>query len=548
MAENAKEARARVGRGPKLSTIWIVPIVAAMIGLWMVYVHWASQGPMIEITFQTADGIEAGKTKVKLKNVEIGEVLELRLSEDTQTVVLSARIEKHEAKLLREDSIFWVVRPRIGTGGISGLNTLLSGAFIELAPGSSDVSAREFVGEESPPVTTIGTPGLHVTLDSDGNRPLNEGDPILFHGLEVGRIEYVHFNSQERRTYYNAFIAEPYDRLVTTNTRFWFSSGLNLDLSADGVRVEMASLATVIAGGVSFDVPSGQPPGERITKRAFFRIYPRERAIYEKHYEHALMFAVLFDDSIRGLRPGAPVEYRGIKVGRVIRTDTDYPEIENLLEPSSKIPVIIEVVPAFLGFDDSEEALEDLSGRIDTLIADGLRGSLSTGNLLTGQKYVELQYHAGNTASPERFADYPVIPSIGGQLGQILASVESTLQTINRLPLDEVASSAKSAFDEVAATLAEFRKSAVELDGILADPATHELAGRLNETLVSFRLLAEDFSEGSSTNRELRQSLKSLEQTLREFEPVIRNLRRKPNSLIFGGGDDEDLEPKGARE
>ncbi len=518
----------------------------------MVYAHWASQGPLIEITFVSGEGIEAGKTKVKRKNVEVGEVLELRLSDDAEHVVLSVRINKEETRLLREDSQFWVVRPRVGKGGVSGLNTLLSGAYIELSPGSDADLAYQFTGLERPPFTPIGTPGLHITLDSDGNRPLGEGDPVLFHGIEVGKIEYVHFNSEERRTYYNAFVAAPYDRLITTNTRFWFSNGLSVDLSADGIRLEMASLTTVISGGVSFDVPVGQPQGEHITKRAFFTIYPREGAINETQYEHSLSYMVLFDDSIRGLKPGAPVEYRGVKVGSVIRTDIDYPEVENMLMPRARIPVLVEIIPARFGFPDEESVLAEVDGRIVELVGVGLRAGLATGSLLTGQKYIELQYHrdSGSEAGGDvgLFAGYKVIPSIDGQLGQLLDNASRTLEVINKLPLDEVLDSAQSALDEIAATLAEFRKSATELDEILTDPASHELIGTLNETLIGFQQLAGDFSEGSATHVELQDSLRSLAKMLQELEPVLKNLRRQPNSLIFGGSDDEDLEPTGAQE
>lgn len=546
MTDAKIDTPARLGRGPKLSSIWLVPIVAVMVGIWMVYMHWAGQGPLIEVTFISGEGIEGGKTKVKMKNVDIGEVLELRLSENADQVVLSIRIEEHAAHLLREDSKFWVVRPRIGKGGVSGLSTLLSGAYIELSPGTLEQSAREFTGLDTPPVTPIGTPGLHVTLDSDGNKALNEGDPILFHGMAVGKIEYVHFNSQERRSYYNAFIVAPYDRLITNNTRFWFSSGLNLSLSADGIRVEIASLESLIEGGVAFDVPDGQPRGEPITKRAFFTIFPREAAIHERIFDHALTFVILFDDSIRGLKVGAPVEYRGIKVGHVVRTDIDYPQIKNLLDPTSKIPVIIEIVPARLGFADDESVLGDVASRIDDLIKGGLRGGLATGSILTGRKFIELQYHDVLPGDRQTFGEFTVIPSINGGLGQLMANAERTLRTINNLPLDRVAVSMHRALDEVAATLAEFRKSASELEDILADPASHELVDTLNATLTSFQELARDFSEGSATHAGLQQSLRSLDETLKELEPVLRNIRRKPNSLIFGGSEEKDLEPEGA--
>ncbi|MFK8049827.1 MAG: intermembrane transport protein PqiB [Halioglobus sp.] len=548
MTTQGNATPANVDGGSKLSIVWLVPVIALVIGLWMVYTHWASQGPLISITFQNAEGIEAGKTKVKMKNVEVGAVLEVKLSDNAEHVVLSVRIEKDAKHLLRSDTNFWVVRPRVGKGGITGLGTLLSGAYIELSPGSQAQAAFGFEGLETPPVTPVGTPGLHITLESDSNQALTEGDPVLFHGTEVGTIEYVHFNSAERRNYYNVFIAEPFDALITSNTHFWFSSGITLNVSADGVRVELASLATLIAGGVSFDVPKGQPRGELITERAFFTIYPREDAIYEKQYKHALTYAILFDDSIRGLKPGAAVEYRGIKVGRVLRADIDFPEIQNLLDPASRIPVLIEVVPARLGFADTEAALPKLRQRIDALIADGLRGGLATGSLLTGQKYVELQYHEGVPGEPQTFAKYRVIPAINGQFGQLLESVEDTLDTINKLPLGEIAQGARDAIDEATGTLSELRKSATELEGIMANPASHQLVGNLNATLFSFQKLAGDFSEGSLTHQELRQTLSSLEEVLKQLQPVLGTLRRKPNSLIFGSSVDEDLEPKGVKQ
>ena len=544
----AKVAKARLGVGVNFSKVWLVPIVALLIGLWMIYSHYAGQGPIIEITFQSGEGIQAGTTKVKRKNVEIGEVLDLRLSEDAEAVVLSVRIYAHAAQLLREDSQFWVVRPRIGVGGITGLGTLLSGTYIELAPGSQDDLASEFVGLETPPVTPRGTPGLHVTLDSAGDQALREGDPVVFQGIEVGRIESAFFDNQKRRSYYNAFIVAPYDELVTENTRFWFNSGLSMELSADGIRFDIGSLATVLAGGVAFDVPEGLLLGDRITERGYFTIYPNESASREFQFENALSFLILFDDSIRGLRPGAPVEYRGVKVGEVVRTDIEYRELDNLLEPDSRIPVMIDLVPARLGYEDDYAVLDDVDLRITELIADGLTAELAVGNILTGQKYIELHYHGEGSSDVQSFAGYTVIPSIDGHMDQLLANASNAVKTINDLPLEEVADSADVALDEIAATLAEFRKSASSLEQILADPAAQELIGTLNAALMSFQQLAEDFSEGSATNLELQQSLESLARTLNELEPVLRNLRRRPSSLVWGGSDAADPEPQGERQ
>lgn len=540
-ANEAQTVDAHVDDGPRISTIWFVPIVAVLIGLWMVYTHYTSQGPLIEITFENAEGIEPGRTKVRRRNVEIGEVLRVRLSDDDTSVVLDIRIHQENADLLREDTSFWVVRPRVGPGGVSGLSTLLSGPYIEASPGTSSESSREFEGLEAPPLTPIGTPGLFVTLDSSGSRALQAGDPILFHGLQVGRIEYVHFNSEERTTYYNAFVEAPYDRLITTNTRFWFSSGINMEVSADGARFEVPPLRTLIDGGVAFDVPAGQPLGERVQGRAFFTIHERESAIYERHFEQSLQYVILFEDSIRGLRPGAPVEFRGVRVGEVLRTDIDYEEVGNLLDESSTIPVLIELVPARFGFEDDERSAIEAEAEIDALIAEGLHGGIGMGNLLTGQKFIELQYFDGDSQPGVSFAGTTVIPSVGGQVGRLMDSLAETVANLNELPLESLAESGVDALDQMRTTLKE-------LETVLNDEAIQKLIESLDETLEQFQLLAEDYSEGSQMHEDMQRAIRSLEQTLFEMEPALRNLRQRPNSLIFGGPSDEDEEPQGERE
>jgi paraquat-inducible protein B len=541
MAENRAAVKASVAKNSSIHKIWVVPIVAFAVGLWMVYANWASQGPVIEITFTDGAGIEAGKTKVKRRNVEVGQLEALSLDEDAQNVVATVRIHKEYTDLIREDSKFWIVRPRIGRGGISGLGTLLSGAYIETSRGTAEESARTFEGLETPPVTPIGTPGLHVTLSGDGSRPLVEGQPILFHGSQVGRIEYVHFNTVERQTYYNAFIAEPYDRLITTNTRFWFANGIAVDLSADGIRVQMDSFESLIEGGVAFDVPQGQPVGERITERTIFTIYANKSAINERVYGQSLDYMLLFDASIRGLSPGAPVELRGVRVGSVLRTDIDYVEVTNLLDPNARIPVLIELEPARLGYDDTETDRDLAKTRIDELLQSGLHASIASGSLLTGQKFIELGYAERDATEPTSFADYAVIPSVGGRVGLLMDSAAKTMASLSELPLDDMVVSAKKALEQMATTLAQF-------DEILEDEESRAMFANINTTLAQFRKLARDYAEGSKTNEEMQKSLESLQRTLDEMQPVLRQLRDKPNSLVFGDSDEPDLEPRGANE
>lgn len=509
---------AHVEHASRWSTVWLVPLVAFGIALWMVYAHYASQGPVIEIHFASADGIEPDKTRVRAKSVEIGEVLGMHLAEDAQSVVLSVRIHKENEHLLREDSTFWIVRPRVSHLGVSGLGTLLSGAYIEMEPGSAGELGRQFEGLDAPPATPLGTPGLRLRLESDSSKHLHAGTPIMFGGMEAGSIEDVSFDTEQRVTHYSVFIEAPYDQLITDNTRFWFTSGAAANISAEGVRFEFGTLETIIAGGISFGVPDGQPLGRQITENhTRFEVYPYEEAIYERIYRHSLEFIVLADKSIRGLQPGAPVEYRGVKIGEVLRTDIDYAdEAVLLLEPGSRIPILLKIEPARMGYKDTDEDTATAEARIQELIRGGMHGEIKTTNYVTGAKLIEIRYIPGRTGRLERFAGYSVIPTAEGQVDQLLDLLRETARKVNELPLEQITDD----------TLATLEKARVTLD--------------------HYEQLATDYSSGSEPHRELLRNLNSLERTLAEITPLIRQLREQPNSILVGPRGTEDAEPTGA--
>ncbi len=547
MSIEEKSSPAQIMPLKSISIIWLVPIIAVLIGVWMVYFHLSSLGPVIVVNFKTAEGVEAGKTKIKIKNVEVGLVESVELNDNLEGVVVTARIHKQDQHLLKKDTEFWVVRPRIGKGGISGLGTLFSGAYIELAPGRSTEEHYEFIGLDSEPVTPAGTPGLHITLESSGYQALQVGDPILYHGIDVGRIEHVHFNTQERTVYYNAFIESPYDRLITTNTKFWEMSGIEIETSADGIRFQTGTLEAIIAGGVTFDVPKDLPRGELVTGREYFVIYPNKDAINENRYKHALHFILLFRDSIRGLKAGAPVEYRGIKIGAVIRTDVNYPEITNVLDQNTLIPVMIMVEPGRMGFEDEEDILPVVDEKISALLEKGLKGSLVTGNLLTGSKYIELRFDEDEDeiVSLASFSGYSVIPTLENQFEQIISKASKLMNKVNDLPLDSVVTNVDSSLQQLTVTLKEFQNIAAQLEIMLKQSTDQNLVGSIQDALENFKQLTADFSEGSLTHGELQASLRHMKKVLAELEPLLFQLNQKPNSLIFSNQKNIDIEPKG---
>ncbi len=548
MVENSQLPQAEVIPLKSISIIWLIPIVAAFIGLWMIYSHLNSQGSLITISFLTGEGIEVGSTKIRAKSVEIGRVESLELNDNLKSVLVTARIAEKNQHLLKADSFFWVVRPRIGKGGVSGVGTLLSGAYIELAPGTSNDMSDNFIGLENPPVTLAGTTGLHITLDSSGYHSLQRGDSILFRGIEVGKIESVYFNAKERTVYYDALIEKPYDKLITTNTKFWAINGFELDISADGVRLQTGTLESMITGGVSFDVPKDMPRGEIVTKREYFTIYPNRKAIHENRYKESLRYILLFKDSIRGLKPNAPVEYKGIKIGSVIRTDVNYKEITNILDQKTLIPVLIKIEPARLGFSFADdESVHPLVGQeIIKSLKKGLRGSLVTGNYLTGSKYIELQYNENVSSALNYFSGYLVIPTLEGQLDQILNQLSKVMDKVYKLPLKAVLVSADQALNQVTETVKEFKHSATQLELILKQTADQNLVGSIQGTLNNFNKLAASFSEGSLTHTEIQNLLRGMKSTLSELELLLIELNQKPNSLIISNQKNKDLEPKGA--
>lgn len=538
-------AMARVKHLPRISKVWFIPIVAVLIGSWMVIQTRANLGPLITIYFETAEGIEINKTKIKLRDISIGTVVDLELNEEFDGIKITARLEKNTDKLLKVDSEFWVVKPRIGSGGISGLSTLLSGAYIELSPGVLEENKRDFVGLENPPVTSIGTPGLYITLDSSSNSALAIGDPIIFRGIQVGRIEYVHFNVDERTVYYDTFIESPYDKLVTSNTRFWNISGVEFDLSADGVQVQVGSLETLMGGGVTFDVPENLAKGEIITERAFFTIYANKKDVLLKQFKNAQQFVLLFSQSIRGLNPGAPVEYKGVRIGSVVRTDIDYPEMGSLLAKKTLIPVLIQIEPARMGLKDSPEDVAKVKSEVMQMIANGLHGFISSGSLLTGSKYIEIQY-VSNTMVPEQiYSGYQVIPTAASELDNLLEKLDSILGTIDNLSLGTLIDNAGGAMGEIKVAMENFSKVFVQVESILKRPESEQLIGSLNQTLISFDQLAKDFAEGSKTHQDIQNMISAMEKMVKELTPVLSQINHQPNSLIFGGKRNDEVEPEG---
>jgi len=528
-----------------ISTIWFVPLVAVFIGCWMLYYQWSNEGSEISIHFSTAEGMEAGKTKIKSRNVDIGEVSQIELNKSGNGVIVTAKIKRTAEQFLVDDSMFWVVSPQISHTGVSGLSTLISGVYIEISPGKSQAERYRFEALDSPPVTPVGTPGLHITLNSNDQFAYRKGDPVIYKGLTVGQFEDIYFNFEERVVYYNVFIKAPYHQLLTSNTKFWDVSGIQFDLNADGISVKTGNFETMLTNGVTFGIPKGMDIGDKIGERSYFDIYENHDAADDERYRRSIEFVVLVSDSIRGLTVGAPVEYRGVQIGKVKSTNMALKISEDkLTQDDFKIPVLISLQPGRIGLPDNEEGKNLMAKQNLHWIKHGLKAVLRTGNILTGSLYVDLQHNNDQPINQiEQYGEYPIIPTSSDNFAQITAKAEQFMDNLNNIPLNNLSNNASQLMLEVTQTAKELQEVSQSLDKLLSQVEQQQISSELSKTLQGISSLTQDLSSGSRGYEDLRATLNTLTATMNELKPLLNQLKHKPNSLLFNDGETSEPIP-----
>jgi paraquat-inducible protein B len=538
-------AEAVIHQEKSVSKIWLVPLVALFIGLWMVYYQWSNQGPLISIEFTTATGLEAGKTKIKTRNVDIGMVKSITLKEDLTGVIVSVRMDSNVQALLREDNQFWIVSPSISLSGVSGLGTILSGPYINMQPGIGQIESDTFVALDSPPVTPIGTPGLHVTLNSETEFAYKKGDPVIYKGIKVGEFEDIYFNFDERIVYYNTFIEAPYHNLITENTKFWDVSGVQMELGTNGVKVNTGSIETLLTNGVTFGIPEGMPYGKKISQRSFFDIHVSYDMAAEERYKLSAEYVILVKDTVRGLQVGAPLEYRGLVIGKVLAINSGVTTDTGILEQGYDIPVIVGIQPGRIQQPDNQQGLDFVRKQTNLWIERGLRATLRTGNLLTGALFVDLQ-HYPDAPKPEltQLLDYDVIPTMSGEFSQITAKVSAILDNINQLKLQSISDNANNMLSHIGEAAEALASNSSHLDIVLQNVHKNKVSGTLVDTLENLSSLSEDFSADSQSYQGLNQTMAELQRTLKELQPLLLQLKSTPNSLIFSDASGPRITPR----
>ncbi|TCZ57217.1 PqiB family protein [Roseicella aquatilis] len=546
--------RARTGtRRGRFSPIWLIPLLALGIAGTLVWHSYTQRGPTITLTFRSAEGLTAGQSRVRLHEVDVGTVETIALTQDHAQVVLTVRMNREAAPLLARGTRFWVVRPRLFAGSLSGLGTLISGSYIQMAPARHPGEAeRHFKGLEEPPVLDSDEPGRTVRLQADRLGSISLGSPVFFRDLSVGQVLGWDIGDMAESVTIHAFVRAPYDKYIREGTRFWNASGVAVNLGAQGVQLQLESLRALLLGGIAFETPEEARKGAEVAQDRVFSLHPSQEAASAAAFHTRVPMVSTFTESVSGLAAGAPVTFQGVRIGQVTGVSLEYdPETDR-----PRIPVRYEIEPERIaGLDAAASRGPQETARV--LVGQGLRARLASANLLTGQQQVALDFVTDAAPAEVRMdAGAIVMPSAPGQFAGILESVNQVLSKLHALPLQQIGDNLndtlagakaavggpelQAAIASLQATLGATEAMTRRIDAATAPTlkALPPLLASLQATVTQAGRLVGSVDRGygndSQFQRDLERTLEQLNGAARALRSLADTLNRNPESLIRG--------------
>ena len=513
----------------RIQWIWIVPIVAVLVGIWLAAQAVLSKGPTITVSFKTGEGLEAGKTKIKFKDVDIGVVKKVALSKDYKTVIATAELTRDATAMLVDDTRFWVVRPRIAGGTVSGISTLLSGAFIGMDIGRANRERRDYVGLEVPPVFTSDVPGREFVLQATDLGSVDVGTPVYFRRLQVGQVTSFELDKDGGGVTLHVFVNAPYDRYVNIDSRFWQAGGIDVTLGTEGVQINTQSVVSILVGGLAFETPAASLAEPEAATNALFTLFATRADAMKPHDRIVVTYAFDFKGSVRGLVVGAPVDFRGITVGEVSAIYTRFDPVTKTIS----IPVEIKLFPERF---TSRYAGEPRGGRLgddpralaDFLVERGLRGQLKTGSLITGQLYVSLDFFPN---APKAHIDWsrtpPELPTTPSNLQSLQESINRIIARIDKLPLEQIGNNVQQTLANTSLLMSNLNTQVV--------PQAKSALSAAQATLDSANTALQP---DSALQQDTADAIHELARTAASFRALSDYLQRHPEALLRGKTDD----------
>lgn len=521
-----RESKIVHGKRMSLSVVWIIPILAAVVAVGIAVQKIMTEGPTITIVFKAAQGVEEGKTFLKYKEVNVGLVKKVELSEDFRKVVVTAKMEKSAAGLLGDDTRFWVEQPRASLSGVSGLGTLLSGNYIGVEPAKTKKQKTSFIGLETPPAVTFDQPGRKFVLHTTTLGSISNGSPLFYRQLNVGQVIGYDLAKDGMTVNVQVFVNEPYDKYVKPGTRFWQAAGIDVSLGAEGFSMHTQSLLSLLIGGIGFETPPSTDEAKPAPENTAFQLFNSRPEAMANPETVLVPYTLHFNESLRGLSVGAPVQYLGLTIGEVTSVGLEYFEEKNEVRPRVDIVVYPQrfrkIVKDSTGMAQNEKSRQDFLQRA---VDNGLRAQLRNGNLLTGQLYVAMDVFPGSPRAKINWSKSPTeLPVVASGMQDIQAKISTILSRVEKLPLEEIGMNAKKALEDI--------------DKVLKRTDSETLP-ELKKTLEDLRRVLEGIDtnmtgEDAPTQQQMRELIREATRAAQGVSELTEYLQRSPEALIKG--------------
>ncbi|SAL36526.1 mammalian cell entry protein [Caballeronia arvi] len=528
--ENTPDAEVVPKKRWRIPWVWVVPAIAVAVGIWLAVQAVLSAGPTVTISFKSGEGLEAGKTKIKFKDVDIGLVKTVALSKDYKRVIATAELTRDATNMLVDDTRFWVVRPRVAGGSVSGISTLLSGAYIGMDIGRTKETRRDYVGLETPPVFASDVPGRQFVLKAVDLGSVDVGTPVYFRRLQVGQVTSFELDKDGSGVTLHVFVNAPYDRYVNADSRFWQAGGIDVTLGTDGLKVNTQSLVSILIGGLAFETPAVSLSWAEAPSDTTFKLFPTRAEALRVQERIVETYMFNFQGSVRGLAVGAPVEFRGIQIGEVSAIYTRFDPVTRKIS----IPVEIKLYPErftsrFASEPKGGRMVRDPKALADFLVSRGLRGQLRTGSLLTGQLYVSLDFFPNaKKASMDWTSTPPEMPTTPSGLDSLQDSVNRIMTRIDKLPIEELTASARQTLNSTTALMQGLNTQ------VVPQAATTLAAARAALDAAHSTLMPD-----SGLQQDTAEAIRELTRTAVSFRSLADYLQQHPEALLRGKPEDK---------
>ncbi len=508
-------------RHARFSFVWVIPIVAVLIAGYLGYRTVTEEGPLLTLTFRTADGLTTGQTELKYKSVALGTVENITLSKDHSKVIVGVRMANVGKSFLTSNAQFWVVKPNFSVGGVTGLDTLISGSYITLDPGlPGGTYQTHFTGLEEPPGIRSDEPGSTFTLKASEIGSLGSGSPVFYRDVEVGEVLGYNLGDGIGPVTIHIFVHAPYDKLVRTKSHFWNASGIALSLQGGVFHVVMQSFQAVLSGGITFDLPSEAVNDPPSLDNAEFPLYPTKEAADSVGYRNPIPLVTYFQSSVNGLAPGAPVEVLGIQVGQVTGVNL-------VVDPGTatfRVRIAMNLQPERV-YSHRLVRPDQVASTVQSMVNKGLRTEITTANYVTGQQIISLAIVPGaKLVTVTREGDAYVIPSQPSSLGNIIANLDTISDNLAKIPYEKIGNNMNQLLISTNQTVGngQIAKTLQNLSKTLATA---------NTTLA---MLGKAYGDGSDFQQNLEQLMEQTNDTMSSIDQLTSYLNRNPSALIRG--------------